>query len=171
MVESSTGSRKYKVSYGNDGAWGCSCPAWKFRREECKHISEIIQQVGRHPSMSESPYQKPMYVVSNDIGAPYYDSNTNELRVPHGFPGNPLDAEHLEINICAMMLENGYSIREVRSIRGLDATWTIKDIEYKYKVLGDYSPKEWTPKQTQTMSHRSNKKRNDNIRKLMILGE
>lgn len=171
MVESSTGSRKYKVSYGDDGSWGCSCPAWKFRREECKHIREIIQTVGRHPSVSESPYQKPMYVVSNDIGAPYYDSPTNELRVPHGFPGNGTDDEHLEVHICTMMLENGYSIREVRSIRSLDSSWTTKEIEQKYKDLGPFDPRGWTPKQDRVTNRTRKKKSNGKIRELMVLGE
>ncbi len=33
--------RVYTVSLSFDGEWGCSCPRWKFKREECKHIREI----------------------------------------------------------------------------------------------------------------------------------
>lgn len=33
--------KSYRVSIGLKGEWGCSCPHWKFRREECKHIREI----------------------------------------------------------------------------------------------------------------------------------
>lgn len=44
--------RKWKVpkSQGNDfwtvsvdaaGLYGCSCPVWKFRRQECKHIAAV----------------------------------------------------------------------------------------------------------------------------------
>jgi hypothetical protein len=34
----------YTVSLSVDGEWGCSCPRWKFKREECKHIREIQAQ-------------------------------------------------------------------------------------------------------------------------------
>jgi len=30
--------RQYIVSETLDGEWQCSCPVWKFRREECHHI-------------------------------------------------------------------------------------------------------------------------------------
>lgn len=30
----------YIVSELNDGTWQCSCPAWKFRRKECRHIQK-----------------------------------------------------------------------------------------------------------------------------------
>ena len=29
------------VSVSVDGVWGCSCPDWIFRRNECHHIQEI----------------------------------------------------------------------------------------------------------------------------------
>lgn len=34
-------ARKYVVSLSVDGKWGCSCPQWKFKRVECKHIQWI----------------------------------------------------------------------------------------------------------------------------------
>ena len=40
MVQSETDPTKfYTVSRAKDGSFGCSCPAWKFRKvETCKHI-------------------------------------------------------------------------------------------------------------------------------------
>jgi hypothetical protein len=43
-VDSWAGKDPYKVSISVDGQWGCSCPQWKFRRIECKHIREIKAQ-------------------------------------------------------------------------------------------------------------------------------
>ena len=40
-VPSSMGSSYYVVSIDRDGNYGCSCPVWKFRREECKHIKQV----------------------------------------------------------------------------------------------------------------------------------
>ena len=31
----------YVVAKTEDGEWGCSCPHWKFRRIECKHIRQV----------------------------------------------------------------------------------------------------------------------------------
>jgi len=31
----------YTVSLAKDGTWGCSCPSWRFRREQCKHIEDM----------------------------------------------------------------------------------------------------------------------------------
>lgn len=40
-IESWAGKDPYVVSISVDGQWGCSCPQWKFRRKECKHIQEV----------------------------------------------------------------------------------------------------------------------------------
>jgi len=35
------GGGVYVVAQADDGTYGCSCPAWKFRRIECKHIRSV----------------------------------------------------------------------------------------------------------------------------------
>jgi predicted nucleic acid-binding Zn finger protein len=46
-VASHTSDREYVVAQRPDGSWGCSCPAWKFKkpvdgvRADCKHIQEV----------------------------------------------------------------------------------------------------------------------------------
>lgn len=40
-ILSSNGIDYYTVAQAEDGSWGCSCPAWKFRRLECKHIKAV----------------------------------------------------------------------------------------------------------------------------------
>lgn len=31
----------YVVAKDRAGEWGCSCPRWKFHRENCKHIQRV----------------------------------------------------------------------------------------------------------------------------------
>ena len=46
FVESwSDPNKKYKVCQLEDGSFTCSCPAWIFRRKECKHIEQIKHHV------------------------------------------------------------------------------------------------------------------------------
>lgn len=39
------GGSEYTVAMREDGSFGCSCPQWKFRREECKHIKKINENL------------------------------------------------------------------------------------------------------------------------------
>jgi hypothetical protein len=47
-VTSSSLDRHYVVSLHRDGYWGCSCPVWKFRRLQCKHIEEVLNRKAAH---------------------------------------------------------------------------------------------------------------------------
>lgn len=38
-VESDDLDHEYTVSIDAAGEYGCSCPRWKFKREQCKHIT------------------------------------------------------------------------------------------------------------------------------------
>lgn len=40
-VPSSSGNGTYTVAVDKDDNYGCSCPAWKFRRQECHHIKQV----------------------------------------------------------------------------------------------------------------------------------
>lgn len=35
----------YTVSRNTDGSFSCSCPAWIYRRKECKHIKGVCSSV------------------------------------------------------------------------------------------------------------------------------
>lgn len=39
------GHKKYTVAMKEDGSFGCDCPQWKFRREECKHIKKVNENL------------------------------------------------------------------------------------------------------------------------------
>lgn len=45
-VQSETDSSKfYTVSRASDGGFGCSCPAWIFKKMTCKHIMGVAQTI------------------------------------------------------------------------------------------------------------------------------
>lgn len=49
-VPSSTGDGSWTVSQGDDQSWGCSCPQWRFRKQqECKHIRRIKDRLNAGP--------------------------------------------------------------------------------------------------------------------------
>lgn len=44
-VKSDMGRDTYRVSISDNEEWGCSCPVWKFRRKECKHILQVKAEI------------------------------------------------------------------------------------------------------------------------------
>lgn len=47
VTSESNPNKTYVVSLSELGIWGCSCPVWKFRRQECKHIQQIKNNGGK----------------------------------------------------------------------------------------------------------------------------
>lgn len=44
-VQSESNPQKYyTVSRGDDGTFGCSCPAWIFHKKTCKHIRGVAEK-------------------------------------------------------------------------------------------------------------------------------
>lgn len=41
-----SGGKTYVVALSDTGEYGCDCPVWKFRRERCKHIDEVLRGGG-----------------------------------------------------------------------------------------------------------------------------
>ena len=46
VPSSSEAGRYWTVAIDRDGNWGCSCPVWKFRRQECHHIRTVQGREG-----------------------------------------------------------------------------------------------------------------------------
>ena len=42
QVPSYSSNYVYIVAIDHNGNYGCSCPVWKFKRKQCKHINEVI---------------------------------------------------------------------------------------------------------------------------------
>jgi hypothetical protein len=41
QVPSSSDNGVWTVAVDADGNYGCSCPVWRFRRQECHHIKMV----------------------------------------------------------------------------------------------------------------------------------
>jgi hypothetical protein len=48
------GASAYIVRLNRDGAWSCSCPAYQYGREPCKHIG-LIQMVRDRSVFTSAP--------------------------------------------------------------------------------------------------------------------
>jgi len=120
-VQSFSGNGEYTVSIDKDGNYGCSCPAWIFRRQECHHIQSVKNGNGS-PLL---PKKRPEYRLAKVL-KPIYDPKTNRLLVPLiGIP----DAIMMEATICYYLFKHGYSLSEVRNLRGhLLPGWTKRAI-------------------------------------------
>ena len=52
-IKSENSNREYVVSLSDEDTWGCSCPAWKFRRQGCKHIKRVKLNPERYEEIRE----------------------------------------------------------------------------------------------------------------------
>lgn len=123
-IKSESGNGSYVVSLSNENTWGCSCPVWKFRRQECKHIIRVRLNPERYEEIEEG--SKPEYVLAA-IKKPTYDKKNNRLLIPL-IRIEPYDV-HMEAFICYTMAKYGYKWKEVVEIRHLNPVWTLKKVK------------------------------------------
>ena len=130
IVESENGNSKYAVSLSDKNEWGCSCPAWKFRRQECKHIVRVKLNPERYES--EKELSKPKYVLAN-VEKPTYKKRGNKLLIPL-IRIEPYDIE-MEALICYTMAKYGYLWKEIAEIRNLNPAWTLTKVKNYIETL------------------------------------
>ena len=116
-VKSSSGNGYYIVAIDKEGNYGCSCPVWKFRRQECHHIKQIKLLGG---SEAET-IKKPEYVFAKVLEPKLKDGKIL-------CPLIPIGDKHMEATIDAFLMKYGYSFSEVKEIRHLPNSWTKKAI-------------------------------------------
>lgn len=127
QVPSSSGNGTYVVSLAKDGtAYGCSCPVWKFRRQECHHIKAV-----KNGQFKDGEIKKPEYRLAK-VYTPTFDEKKNELLIPLVAFGEV----NMEATICFLMLEYGYSMSEIKEIRRLPSGWTAKAIQNHIETYG-----------------------------------
>ena len=74
-VESwSNPNKKYKVCQLSDGSFSCSCPAWVYRRQECKHIQQVKHQLAMGNDFGSIAY-KDIWILQ-----PYNSENVKLIR-------------------------------------------------------------------------------------------
>jgi len=128
QVPSSDGSKTYTVAVDANGNYGCSCPAWKFRRIECHHIRRVKTGGGMEKKLAPLPN-----VVFACVWKPKYKPETNELYVPLVAIGDT----HMEATICYYLLKYGYSMVQVREMRHIPNQWTAKAIRAYIETHGE----------------------------------
>ena len=133
-VPKSSGDGYWIVAIDKDGNYGCSCPVWKFKRQECHHI-KLVKNGGGDP---QSPMAKPKYVLAKVFKPTLKDG---KLLVPLiAIP----DAMMMEATICFYMLKNGYSMGEIREMRHIPSNWTAKAILSHIERHGEAEyPESW----------------------------
>jgi len=134
-VPSSSGNGTYIVSIAEDGTtYGCSCPVWKFRRQECHHIKAV-----KNGQFKNGEIKKPEYVLAAVL-TPTFKEKENKLLVPLVAFGEV----NMEATICLAMLEHGYSMGEIGNIRRLPKGWTVEAIRNHVEIHGKtIYPKSW----------------------------
>lgn len=132
-VPKSSGDGFWIVAIDRNGNYGCSCPRWKFHREECHHI-QLVKNGGGEIK------EKPKYILAK-VRKPIYRKKANELLVP--LVAIP-DALMMEATIYFYLLKFGYSMGEVREVRRIPSDWTAKAIIAHVEKHGEVEyPKNW----------------------------
>ena len=124
-VKSESGNGSYVVSLSDKNTWGCSCPAWKFRRQECKHIIRVKLNPERYKE-TEEQLSRPAYVLAR-VEKPTYDKKNNRLLIPL-IRIEPYDVR-MEALICYTMAKYGYKWKEIIEIRNLNSNWTLAKVK------------------------------------------
>jgi len=117
----STGDGNWVVAIDKDGNYGCSCPVWKFKRQECHHIKLVKQGGG---DIME-PAKRPEYVLAA-VNKPVLDEKNNRLLCPLVAIG--AEGVDMEATICFYLMKYGYSMGEVRDLRHIPKEWSARAI-------------------------------------------
>jgi len=116
-VLSSSGNGDYIVAIDNEGNYGCSCPVWKFRRQECHHIKQVKLLGGNEIETD----LKPEYILAKVLKPQLKDG---KILCPLITIGDI----HMEATIDFFMMKYGYSFSEVKERRHLPNSWTKKAV-------------------------------------------
>lgn len=128
----------WRVAVDKNGNYGCSCPRWKFKREQCKHI-QYIKKTKPTPNKTIE-INKPEIRFYN-IDHPIFDKEANVIKCPL-VRIEPYDLG-LEVEIDVMMMNCGYGFQEVKDIRHLPGSWTKRAVYYHFrKYIGNISARE-----------------------------
>lgn len=103
----SDASKTYTVAEDTEGNYGCSCPVWKFRRQECKHIARVLREMPEPGELREM--DEPEIVLANV--AEVTPKPRNKLYVPL----IPLDDTHFQATLIYDLLHHGVSWKTCKS--------------------------------------------------------
>jgi len=131
IIPGSNGA-EWTVGIDAEGGFGCSCPVWKFKRQECKHIREVKDNIDILVSNLPGEANKPNVVLAK-VYKP--ELRNGELYIPL-VPFGDVD---MSATIVYHMMKCGYTMREIRKIRGCccPESWTAKAVLEHIKVHGE----------------------------------
>lgn len=113
-VPRSDGLGFWTVSLDDNGEFSCSCPVWKFKREECHHIEDIRGECAA-ANLSTHGNRPPAVYVLYGGRTIAYEPEANRLLIPlipFGARG-----EEMEAQIIVALLLHGWTMRDIRSRR------------------------------------------------------
>jgi hypothetical protein len=118
------------VSQAEDGTWGCSCPVWKFKRQECHHIADGKEGPQAYGRKEPLPQILPGHVKRVTYNA--------ELRA-YLHPLIPLNAHGTGVlaTILYDCLQLGYSMEVLREkFKMIPKGWTAPAVIAHVKRYG-----------------------------------
>ena len=134
-VPKSTDDGNWIVAIDKDGNYGCSCPVWKFKRQECHHIKLVKTGFGTEQAREA----RPEYVLAKVYKPIVQDGKLLCPLVALGAEGVPMGA-----TICFYLLNNGYSMGEIRELRRIPRDWTARAIMAHIERYGEAEyPQGW----------------------------
>ena len=136
-VESNSSDRVYIVSLSDQGIYGCSCPAWKFRRQECSHI-QFVRRENPEPDQAQAAKIEKPGAMPARVLTPEYDHEKNVILYPL-IPIGP-DNTNMEATICWFLSEHGYTWQEIKEMRRLSSQWTKRAV---YSHIEYYGPAQY----------------------------
>jgi 23S rRNA U2552 (ribose-2'-O)-methylase RlmE/FtsJ len=104
-IEGSNGN-VWIVSRDEGGRWGCSCPQWKFRRKNCKHIIAVMLRGEEDGGRQARP---------GNVGEVVIDEKENVVLYPL-VPIEPFNS-HLVATIIYDLMRAGVDLKQVEEYR------------------------------------------------------
>ncbi len=108
----------WTVAQDKDGGWGCSCPVWKFKRQECHHIAAIKRDPSRPEEITEPIFEYRLAMIDRP------QRKGDMLLIPLVVVGNT----HQEATVCDFLLGEGWPMGTIRQRRHIPSQWTAQAI-------------------------------------------
>jgi hypothetical protein len=127
-VPRSKGDGTWVVSRADDESWGCSCPRWKFHREQCHHILAVQQNPDAYDA--DHPKELPEIIPGNVEACTVIDGRCLHPLIP--IPDNGTLA-----TIVYDLLKMGYSFGRIKTrFEMIPRQWTAKAVLAHVEAYG-----------------------------------
>lgn len=97
--------KTYTVAQDAEEEYGCSCPVWKFRRQECKHIQAVKD--GEYNPINELQRKEPEIILANVRGVTAVEFDPPGVPSKLHVPLMPLEHTHFQATLVYDLLRHG----------------------------------------------------------------